>query len=78
MRLKLTLNIGKADARRLNLKQTAAGAVVDVGPPVSDELLKRGWGVEATEEPAKLKAVPAVEVKAADVKAAPEPPKPPK
>lgn len=58
MRLKLTLNIGKADATRLGLKATTAGDVVDVGAEATDELLKRGWGVAAADEPARTQPAP--------------------
>src|SRR5690349_4484889 len=45
MKLKLLLNIGSIDARRLGLKHTLEGQTVDVPKPVADELLAKGWAV---------------------------------
>jgi hypothetical protein len=45
--LKLTLNIGTRDARRLGLETTAEGYTVKVtDAAVADELLQRGWATE--------------------------------
>lgn len=46
--LKLTLNIGVKDARRLNLEKTLEGQTVSVEKEVADELLRNGWAVEPT------------------------------
>lgn len=44
MELKLLLNLGTPDAKRLGLEKTKmAGDVVDVDQDVADELLRRGW-----------------------------------
>jgi hypothetical protein len=51
-KLKLTLNIGDVDARRLDLDKRMAGEVVSVKEDVATELLKRGWGVEPGDAPA--------------------------
>ncbi len=63
MTLKLTLNIGTEDAKRLGLKATHEGEAVDVSGEVAEELLKRGWATE--ELGPKVKTVPAVELKTA-------------
>ena len=63
MTLRLTLNIGTEDARRLGLKATHEGETVDVSGEVAEELLKRGWASE--ELGAKIKTTPAVDLKTA-------------
>jgi hypothetical protein len=44
--LKLALNIGVPDAKRLGLKKIMAGETVDVSGEAADELLKRGWAFD--------------------------------
>jgi hypothetical protein len=44
--LKLALNIGVPDAKRLGLTKTAQGETVSVSGEVADELLKRGWAFD--------------------------------
>ncbi len=78
MKLKLTLNIGKDDARALSLRKTNEGDVVDVPPDVADVLLKRGWGVDPSAAPeddrVDLRAVPGEpDVTTGQTKAAPLP-----
>jgi hypothetical protein len=61
-KLKLTLNIGKADATRLGLKETEADKEVDVADEPAGELLRNGWAVEpgqAEEEEAAPGLTPA-------------------
>ncbi len=48
MRLKLALNIGDKDAKRLELDKTQAGDIVEVKKEAADEMLLRGWGVDPT------------------------------
>ena len=56
MKLKLQLNIGTVDAKRLDLEKTKDGEVVDVKKETATELLKRGWAVEVgSEKPATPK-----------------------
>jgi hypothetical protein len=45
-KLKLALNIGRADAARLELKETEAGKEVDVDDKKADELIKNGWALD--------------------------------
>jgi hypothetical protein len=52
------LNIGTPDAKRLDLKKTLAGEVVDVSDDAGDELIKHGWATDRLEED-KDKATPA-------------------
>ena len=72
MKLKLILNIGTDDAKRLGLEATHEGDTVEVSGPVAEELLKRSWATEEltpkvkTVPPAvELKTTPAVEPKSA-------------
>jgi DnaJ-domain-containing protein 1 len=63
MKLRLLLNIGKDDARRLELDRTLAGEVVSVKQEVADELLRNCWATEASasdevRERADVKATP--------------------
>jgi hypothetical protein len=44
--LKLALNIGVPDAKRLGLTKTMQGETVSVSGEVADELLKRGWAFD--------------------------------
>lgn len=67
-RLKLRINIGIPDARRLGLDPAAAreGSTIDVADEAAAELLRRGW---AEEPPAGgpavgLKAIPPVDLRA--------------
>jgi hypothetical protein len=48
VKVKLDLNIGSVDARRLGLTRTLAGSVVDVSDDVGRELLANLWAREAT------------------------------
>ncbi len=50
MRIKLLLNIGVPDARRLGLTKTLADDVVDVKDDAAKELITRGWGTDRLDE----------------------------
>lgn len=50
MKVKLTLNIGTADQKRLGLTNALADSVVAVADASAKELVKRGWGVIVPEE----------------------------
>ena len=50
MKLKLVLNIGTIDDRRLGLTKTLEGETVTVDEKVGTELLKKGWAVKPGEE----------------------------
>jgi hypothetical protein len=62
MRVRLTVNIGHNDARRLGLTALREGSVVDVPDNVGDELLSRGWA-GGGEVPDTLEAVPDLSLK---------------
>jgi hypothetical protein len=62
MRVRLTVNLGYADARRLGLAALLEGSVVDVPDHVGDELLRRGWA-GGGEYPDTLEAVPDLSLK---------------
>jgi hypothetical protein len=49
MRLRLLLNIGDDDVRRLDLEKRFEGETVDVKQAVADELLRRRWATDAVE-----------------------------
>jgi hypothetical protein len=49
MRLRLLLNIGDDDVRRLDLEKRFEGETVDVKQAVADEMLRRGWATDAAE-----------------------------
>lgn len=48
--VKLTLNIGAKDARRLNLEKTLRGETVKVSKQVEDELIQNGWAIRSDAE----------------------------
>jgi hypothetical protein len=50
-KLKLQLNIGTGDARRLGLEKTRAGETVSVEKEAADEMLSKGWAIEPGQEP---------------------------
>jgi hypothetical protein len=62
MKLRLLLNIGHADAKRLGLADATHGSIVDVDDVAGAELLERGWAAELPGR--KAKGVPAVDLKA--------------
>lgn len=63
MIVRLKLNIGVADAKRLGLGKAHEGDEVEVPEKAATELLKNGWAVEATPPPNKVQAVPPVDLK---------------
>jgi hypothetical protein len=52
MKVRLNLNIGNIDAKRLELSETQEGKVLNVGPEVGDELLRRNWATREDSAPA--------------------------
>lgn len=52
MKLRLLLNLGKDDARRigLDLDEAREGETVDVKQEQADELLRKGWATEAGDD----------------------------
>lgn len=83
--VKLALNIGTTDAKRLGLDRTLAGETVSVSPEAAKELLLNGWATEPDSDhldPAAkpiassdLKTVPNANPSAVAVPKAPETPK---
>ena len=52
MKLKLTLNIGSVDQKKLGIDKKSAfeGRVIDVSPEAGDILLTKGWAVHPNED----------------------------
>lgn len=53
MRVKLLLNIGYGDARRLELDASEEGEIVNVKDEAGKELVARGWAVSLEAPAAK-------------------------
>ncbi len=67
MRVRLLLNIGTADAKRLELKETLAGKTVDVTDEAGAEMLKHGWATDKLDDKAATLAEGARPIGSADL-----------
>lgn len=64
--LKLTVNLGHADAARYGVAEVEEGSLVSVAEAHAGELIERGWAALAADpsaQPKRIKAVPDRKVK---------------